>query len=474
VTVLEYELSIGLETHIELSTNSKVFCSCPSKYGGKPNTRCCPVCTGMPGTLPVLNSKVIDYAIMAGLSLNCNINLNSYMARKNYVYPDLAKGYQITQGDVPLCSDGYVEIDQRKIRIERIHIEEDAGKLIRENDKILVDYNRAGVPLIEIVTRPDFTSPNEVREYLEYLRLTMKYLGISDCKMQEASMRCDVNISVREKGSLTLGTKCEIKNINSVNYICKAIESEFSRQCSIIESGQKVKSATLRYNENLGKIEVMRYKETSADYRYFAEPDILPIVLEEEYIRKIKSAMPVLPKERKDKFKEKYNLPSQYINQIIKYKKCADFFEELVSYTSDVMLSADVILSSIYMLLPTEEDREEFLLPFNARDVYVVIDLIKSKKIAKHNLKSIIENMYKNKKTFFEIYTLEDFKSINKEELMNICLSVIDSNPKIVSDYLSGKQKAISALIGNVMKLTKGKSDTNELISMLKEILEKY
>lgn len=326
---MSYELVAGLETHVELSTKAKIFCQCTTEFGGDPNTHCCPICMGMPGTLPKLNKKVVEYAVKAGLATNCKIRNVSKMDRKNYTYPDLPKAYQISQFDKPICYDGYIKLSSGKnIRINRIHIEEDAGKLIHEGGDTYIDYNRGGVPLIEIVTEPDFRSIDEVIEYLEKLRLIMKYIGVSDVKMQEGSLRCDVNISARKKGDEKFGTRTEIKNMNSLNFIAKAMEYEFNRHVDILESGGVIDQETRRYDSALNITESMRDKEDEDDYRYFRDPDLVNIIISEEEINKLKVELPQLPDKKLDIFMNEYGLPKDDADLLIKYKKIAEYFEE--------------------------------------------------------------------------------------------------------------------------------------------------
>ena len=310
---MKYELVAGFETHVELSTDTKIFCSCTTKFGGEPNTHCCPICIGLPGTLPKLNKKVVEYAIRAGLATNCEIAEISKMDRKNYCYPDLPKAYQISQYDMPLCNHGYIELSNgRKIRILRIHIEEDAGKLVHSRGSTMVDYNRGGVPLIEIVSEPDIRSVEEAKEYVEKLQLIMRYIGVSDCKMQEGSMRCDVNISVRPEGSEKLGTRTEIKNMNSINFIAKAMEYEFGRQVDLIESGEKVIQETLRYDDVTNTTSGMRGKEDANDYRYFRDPDLVTINVPRERVEEIKASLPELPFAKQKRYVEELGLPEKW------------------------------------------------------------------------------------------------------------------------------------------------------------------
>ena len=300
---MEFELVCGLETHIELSTRTKVFCGCSTAFGGAPNTHCCPVCLGLPGSLPKLNRQAVEYTVLAGLALGCSISPVSHMDRKNYCYPDLPKAYQISQYDVPLCHDGQVVLSNgRVIRIERIHLEEDAGKLVHEKGRTLVDYNRCGVPLIEIVTKPDFRSIEEAREYLERIQLTMRYLGISDCKMQEGSLRSDVNVSLRPKGSEELGTRTEIKNMNSFTFMERAIQYEVQRQTAVLEAGQKVQQETLRYLPEENRTEPMRSKEDAKDYRFFPEPDLCAVTVSPEEAERLRDSLPELPQEKENRY----------------------------------------------------------------------------------------------------------------------------------------------------------------------------
>jgi aspartyl-tRNA(Asn)/glutamyl-tRNA(Gln) amidotransferase subunit B len=319
---MKYELVCGLETHVELATKTKIFCGCTTQFGGAPNTHCCPVCTGQPGALPILNQRVVDFAIRAGLATHCTINTTTHLDRKNYCYPDLPKAYQISQFDKPLCENGYVELESGKhIRLTRIHIEEDAGKLVHERGFTYIDYNRGGVPLIEIVSEPDISSPQEAREYVEKLQLIMRYIGVSDCKMQEGSMRCDVNISLRPVGSNALGTRTEIKNMNSMSYIEKAMAYEYSRQAELLDNGEKVQQATLRYDEKTGETTVMRTKEDAQDYRYFPEPDILTVHIPQEKVEEERAALPELPLEKLRRYTNELKMPVANAKLLYKYKR---------------------------------------------------------------------------------------------------------------------------------------------------------
>ncbi len=465
---MEYKMTIGLETHIELLTNTKIFCSCLTTYGGEPNTQCCPVCLGLPGTLPTLNKKVVEFAVMAGLALNCKINNYSGMYRKNYVYPDLPKAFQITQGPVPICENGYVKIGEKTIRIKRIHIEEDAGKLIYENDSILADYNRAGVPLLEIVTEADFENESQVRDYLEYIRTIARYLEISDCKMQEGSLRCDVNISLKNADCDERGEKCEIKNINSINNICKAIKSEFARQKSILESGEKITSATLKYDEKTNSTTVMRRKETNSDYRYFPEPDLPLIKISREEIETIRETMPELPTARFNRYVETFGVSENAIKSFATIKRAGDFFEALVVLTSDPMMALDVINSCIFRFFETEDEKYDFVLPVQSEEIAEVMNYCISGKLPRQHLKKVILKMLETGKKFSDLYSLQDFEMFDIESTKALAEKTLKDNPLVVEDYKNGKKKAMSSLIGYAMRESNGKAD----IKVLTEFLE--
>lgn len=358
---MKYDLVSGFETHVELATNTKIFCGCSTKFGALPNTHCCPVCTGQPGALPVLNKKVVEFAIRAGLATHCKINTTTHLDRKNYCYPDLPKAYQISQFDKPLCEHGYVELESgKKIRLTRIHIEEDAGKLVHERGFTYIDYNRGGVPLIEIVSEPDISSPEEAREYVEKLQLIMRYIGVSDCKMQEGSMRCDVNISLSPAGSGKLGTRTEIKNMNSVSFIEKAMAYEAARQAEILDAGGEVEQATMRYDEGTGETYVMRTKEDAQDYRYFPEPDLLTVKIPESKVEEIAASLPELPLEKFRRYTGELGISAQNARQLYKYKAVSDFFDECISLGAGAKNLSNLIVGTVFSTLATEEDKESF------------------------------------------------------------------------------------------------------------------
>lgn len=467
---MQYEMVIGLETHVELSTKTKIFCGCTTAFGGEQNTHCCPVCVGLPGSLPKLNRRVVEYAVKAGLATNCEISQVSKMDRKNYVYPDLAKAYQISQFDYPLCHHGHVTLsDGHTIRLNRIHIEEDAGKLVHEGGEVFVDYNRGGVPLIEIVTEPDFRSPEQVREYLEQLRLTMKYLNVSDCKMQEGSMRCDVNISIRPKGSDTFGTRTEIKNVNSLAFIVKAIQSEFERQVDLVESGEPVVQETLRYMESTNSTESMRGKEDSNDYRYFRDPDLPIVTVSEEEIEALRSTLPELPREKMQRYREQWGISEKDCEQLTRYAKIAAYFEEMAEQSAQPKLCANMMLTHLFRYLDNEEAKEATEFPVEAAEFAKVAAMIGSGKISNNFTKKIVDTMMEQGKPFDRLFDPSEFAAVDTGAIEAVVQKVLDANPKIVADFRSGKEKAIGALIGMVMKETRGKADPKTAEAMLRE-----
>lgn len=470
---MRYELVCGLETHIELSSKSKIFCSCKTDFGGEPNTHCCPICIGLPGTLPKLNEEVVNLAIKAGLATNCEINMISKMDRKNYVYPDLPKAYQISQFDLPLCKNGYIELDSgKKIRIARIHIEEDAGKLVHKGGNVFIDYNRGGVPLIEIVTEADIRSSDEAKEYVEKLRLIMRYIGVSDCRMQEGSMRCDVNISVRPEGSSEFGTRTEIKNMNSIAFMIKAIEYEKERQIDIIERGEKVVQETLRYKEETGSTESMRGKEDAQDYRYFREPDLVTIQTSQEKIKSIKESLPELPSAKFRRYVEDFNIPEKDAKLLTKYRNVSEFFDKASNSLKNPKIASNFIIGQIFSRMETEAEKEMFTVNVTAQDVNELCILVDQGKINTNLAKKALIKMIESGKKVSDVISKNDIEGISEEQLNEICKKVIEENQNAVSDYKNGKEKAIKSLIGSVMKLTKGRANPiiteNILLSLMK------
>ena len=469
---MSWELVSGLETHVELSTNTKIFCGCTTKFGGEPNTNCCPICIGLPGTLPKLNRQVVHYAIMAGLATHCTINNISKMDRKNYVYPDLPKAYQISQYDKPLCEHGYIQLDNgRKIGITRIHIEEDAGKLVHEHGDTYVDYNRGGVPLIEIVSEPDIRSIAEAREYVEKLQMIMKHIGISDCKMQEGSLRCDVNISVRPQGSEEFGTRTEIKNMNSFTNMEKAMAYEYDRQIDLLESGGKVTQETLRWNPDEGITTPMRGKEDAHDYRYFREPDLVTIYTTDEEIEAIRKELPELPDARIARYQEEFGLPAADAQLLVKYRKIAEYFEAASQGLSNKKTVANFILGQIFRTLVTDEEKENGAVAIPPEYLHDLAKLLEEGKIKMNLAKTTLDKMLETKKPCTDFISEQDMGDIDEETLRSICQSVVESNPKAVADFKGGKDKAVKALIGQVMKQTRGKADGRKAEAMMVEMI---
>lgn len=468
----EFEIVSGLETHVELSTKTKIFCSCTTQFGGEPNTHCCPICIGLPGTMPRLNKQVVNYAIMAGLATNCTINNVAKMDRKNYCYPDLSKAYQVSQYDKPLCSNGYIELDSgKKIRILRIHIEEDAGKLVHERGDTFVDYNRGGVPLIEIVTEPDIRSIDEAIEYVEKLQLIMKYIGVSDCKMQEGSLRCDVNISVKEKGSEKLGTRTEIKNMNSFTFMRQAMEYEFDRQVDLIESGEEVIQETRRFNTGTGETEGMRSKEDAHDYRYFREPDLVTIYTPDEEIEAIRETLPELPDSKKTRYMEDYEINETDAKILVKYRKVAEFFDEVAAEIKKPKNCSNFIISTIYRTLATDADKEQFDIKVTAKQMIELIKLLEEGKINNNLARATLEKMLESGKNATDFIDESQMGGVDEGELRAICEKVVAANPKAVEDIKGGKGAAIGALIGGVMKETRGKADARLATKLINEII---
>ena len=468
----EYELVAGLETHIELSTKTKIFCGCTTAFGAQPNTNCCPICIGLPGTLPKLNEQVVQYAVMAGLATNCKINPVAKMDRKNYVYPDLPKAYQISEYDKPLCYEGWIELESgKKIRITRIHIEEDAGKLVHDRGDTYVDYNRGGVPLIEIVTEPDIRSIDEAREYVEKLQLIMKYIGVSDCKMQEGSLRCDVNISVRPKGTEKFGTRAEIKNMNSFTFMSKAMQYEFDRQVDLIESGEAVVQETRRYNDADGTTMSMRGKEDAQDYRYFREPDLVSIETDEKTIEEIRALLPELPHEKYRRYVTGYGLPAADAQLITKYRRVAEYFDEAAKGLRNPKTAANLIVGQMFRRFPTEAEKEEWAAGATAEQLRELVLLIESGKLKMNLAKSTLEKMLDTGKPVSELVSEEDMAGVDAGALEGICKEVLANNPKAVGDFLGGKDAAIKSLLGGVMKATRGKADAVQAETLLRTLI---
>lgn len=460
---MRYDTVIGLEVHSELSTKTKIFCSCTTEFGGEANTHTCPVCLGLPGTLPVLNKSVVEYCVKAGLALDCDISSFSKLDRKNYFYPDLPKAYQISQYDLPICRNGFIELDSgKKIRINRIHIEEDAGKLFHSEDGeeySLVDYNRVGVPLIEIVSEPDISSHEEAVEYLEKLKGILEYLDVSDCKMQEGSLRCDANISLKPHDSDTLGTKTEIKNMNSFKALSRALAYEIERQEMLLGEGKKVTQETRRWDDSKQRTLSMRSKEQAHDYRYFPEPDLVPIEIDKQYVFKIKERLPELPKEKRRKFMDEFNLPVYDAGLITNSKYLAEFFEKTNKHYYNPKGTSNFIMGELIRLMK-DRGMDYKDIPVNPAHLGSILKLIDEGKISVSIGKRLFETVFETGRTPDDIICEQGLLQISDEgELIKMVDKAIEDNPKSVEDYLSGKEKALGFLVGQVMRQSQGKAN---------------
>ena len=476
---MEYEVVIGLEVHVELSTKSKIYCGCTTEFGGEPNTHCCPVCTGMPGVLPVLNKAVVEYAIRAGLAMNCEIPEFSKQDRKNYFYPDLPKAYQISQYDLPLCKNGCVDIEsngqKKRVGITRIHIEEDAGKLLHDEwgSGSLIDYNRCGVPLIEIVTEPDMRSADDVRRFLETVKPILQYIEVSDCKMQEGSLRVDVNLSVRPKGRKEFGTRTEMKNLNSFKAIARAIESEAKRQIYELESGGSVIQETRRWDDEKGISFSMRGKEEAHDYRYFPEPDLTPVVVAREWLEEIKKSLPELPESRRKRYVEQYGIPEYDAGILTASKSLAGFFEEAADLSGNAKAISNWIMGDLLRMLK-ERDIEEVRVTFPAKHLAELVALIEKGTISGTIAKKVFQKMLDSGKDPGSIVKEEGLEVVSDEAALREAVRrIIADNPRTVADYRGGKEKAFGFFVGQVMKETRGKADPQLVNRLLKEELGK-
>ncbi|MBP3475794.1 MAG: Asp-tRNA(Asn)/Glu-tRNA(Gln) amidotransferase subunit GatB [Lachnospiraceae bacterium] len=474
----QYETVIGLEVHVELATKTKIFCGCSTAFGGAPNTHTCPVCTGMPGSLPVLNKQVLEYAIAVGLATDCEITRYGKFDRKNYFYPDNPQNYQISQLYLPICRNGGVEIETEEggkkiVGIHEIHMEEDAGKLVHDEweDCSLVDYNRSGVPLIEIVSEPDMRSAEEVIAYLEKLRLIIQYLGASDCKLQEGSMRADVNLSVREVGAEEFGTRTEMKNLNSFKAIARAIEGERERQIDLIEEGKAVVQETRRWDDTKGESYAMRSKEDAQDYRYFPDPDLVPIIVSDEMLDEIRAKQPEFRTEKMARYKEEYDIPDYDIDIITGAKHMADLFEATVAICNQPKKVSNWLMGETMRLMKEKEvDVED--LRFSPENLAKLITLVDSKAINSSVAKEVFEVMFEEDIDPEKYVEEKGLKTVNDEGALRKTIEeVIAGNPQSVDDYHNGKEKAIGFLVGQTMKAMKGKADPGMVNQILKELL---
>ena len=474
----QYETVIGLEVHVELATKTKIFCGCSTAFGGAPNTHTCPVCTGMPGSLPVLNRQVVEYALGIGLATNCKITQVCKFDRKNYFYPDNPQNYQISQLYLPIARDGYVEIEvdgqTKKIGIHEMHMEEDAGKLVHDEweDASFVDYNRSGVPLVEIVSEPDMRSAEEVMAYLEKLRLIIQYLGASDCKLQEGSMRADVNISVREVGATEFGTRTEMKNLNSFKAIARAIEGERARQIDLIESGEEVIQESRRWDDTKEKSYAMRSKEDAKDYRYFPEPDLVPIVISDEWIAEVKARQPEFRTEKLERYKKEFDIPEYDAEILTGSKKMADIFEETTAICNKPKKVSNWLMVETMRLLK-DRGMEVEELSFSPANLAKLIDLTEAGTVNSSVAKEVFEHVF-DEDVDPEVYVEEHgLKTVNDEGALKAALEqAIANNPKAVADYKGGKEKALGALVGQTMKAMKGKANPGMINQMLREMLK--
>lgn len=468
---MKYEMMIGLETHVELATKTKLFCSCSTAFGGKPNTRCCSICTGEPGTLPSINREAVRLAVRAGLALGCTINKTTRMDRKNYTYPDLPKAYQISQADFPLCLGGSVTLsDGKKIGITRIHVEEDAGKLIHENGRTLIDYNRCGVPLIEIVSEPDMCSGEEAAEYAACLQKIMRYIGVSDCKMQEGSMRCDVNLSIRLPGAAP-GVRTEIKNLNSFNNIIKAVAAEAKRQAEILDAGGRVVQATLRYDADRDAISIMRIKEQADDYRFFPEPDIMSFIVSDDDMAAEKGKIPELPAERAERYVKSYALSKEASELLTRHRRAAEYFEGAVSYGATPKNAANLMQRVMFTVLDNESARESFDVKTTARDAAELIKLLDEKKISFGRATEVFTHMLETGLPASHFIKEEETAGLTDAELEEICRRAVTECAQASDDVRNGRDKAINVLYGFVMKNSRGRADIKKADVILRNIL---
>lgn len=468
----DYDIVIGLEVHSELKTNSKVFCSCANSFGGEPNTHCCPVCVGLPGALPILNKKAVELVIKAGLTMDCEINDLAVFERKNYFYPDLAKAYQISQLVRPICIGGHIDLKDKKVRLNRIHLEEDAGKLVHSTAAIgtLIDYNRGGVPLMELVTEPDISSADEAVEFLTKLRQKLIYAGVAECKMEQGGMRCDVNVSVKKKGSSEFGQRTEMKNLNSFKSVHRAIEYEAKRQIEVLENGGQIVQETRKWDDNHGKSVTMRKKETSSDYRYFPDPDMLAVEIPREDVERIRSTLPLMPDQLKAKFMGEYGL-SEYESDILtKDKVLSDYFLETLKHFDNPKEVTNWILTEI---LNRVKDEESFDIKITPCDLGKLLSLVAEKKVTRTNAKEMLTRIWENGEKITALEK-EYGGNVDGDALKAIVERIVSSNPKAVEDYRISDtpEKVFRWFTGQVMKETRGKANAAKAEEFIRELLK--
>lgn len=473
---MAYKTIVGLEIHVELSTTTKAFCSCKNDFGGEPNTRVCPVCLGLPGGLPVLNENVVKYATMAGIALNCEIQKRSKFDRKNYFYPDLTKGFQITQDDMPICTNGYLEIEgdkgPKKVGIRQIQMEEDTAKSLHNDTETLMDYNRCGVPLIEIVSQPDMSSGKEAREFLEKLKATLRYIGISDCKMEEGSLRCDVNVNIVDESTGRKTAVTEVKNLNSFRGVEKAIDFEVERHKKLLENNENEIRTTRRWDDANNETILMRVKYTVADYRFAPEGDLPPVVLEDDYEEKIRSIMPELPEAKKKRFMADYKIPEYDASVLTSVQDLSDFYEEVVKHFDDYNMASNWVMTEV--LRRVDDIEEAFEIPFESKDLADLLNEIKKGSINNNAGKKVLREMFETGKKPLDIIKEKGLVQISdSSEIEELVDKVLSENPQSIDDFKAGKDRALGFLVGQVMKASRGKANPQIVNEMLVEKLNK-
>lgn len=473
---MAYKTIVGLEIHVELSTTTKAFCSCKNDFGGEPNTRVCPVCLGLPGGLPVLNENVVKYATMAGIALNCEIQKRSKFDRKNYFYPDLTKGFQITQDDMPICTNGYLQIEgdkgPKKVGIRQIQMEEDTAKSLHNDTETLMDYNRCGVPLIEIVSQPDMSSGKEAREFLEKLKATLRYIGISDCKMEEGSLRCDVNVNIVDESTGRKTAVTEVKNLNSFRGVEKAIDFEVERHKKLLENNENEIRTTRRWDDANNETILMRVKYTVADYRFAPEGDLPPVVLEDDYEEKIRSIMPELPEAKKKRFMAEYKIPEYDASVLTSVQDLSDFYEEVVKHFDDYNMASNWVMTEV--LRRVDDIEEAFEIPFESKDLADLLNEIKKGSINNNAGKKVLREMFETGKKPLDIIKEKGLVQISdSSEIEELVDKVLSENPQSIDDFKAGKDRALGFLVGQVMKASRGKANPQIVNEMLVEKLNK-